>query len=266
MLTAVRRKWQRFWLHRRLVGAWQALRFEVTSSLRHRLVTLRPPGFRHPLRLRRASSDLMTFHQIYLERELDVYLPERPRLIVDGGANAGFSAAFYAQRYPDARVLAVEPAADNFARLVDNCRPYPNVTPVQGGLWPRRARLRVVDVGLGDWGFQVEEVDGPAPDGVEGWPADELMDRAGFDRIDLLKLDIEGAERHLFADPGAPWLSRVDAVVIELHGPEAAAAVRAALSPAAFSEGQRGEKVSFVRRPAKNSAGPRGEPAALPLP
>jgi Methyltransferase FkbM domain len=43
----------------------------------------------------------------------------------------------------------------------------------------------------------------------------ELMDRFGVDRIDLLKVDVEGAERALLASSGR--IEDVDMMVIELH-------------------------------------------------
>jgi hypothetical protein len=47
-----------------------------------------------------------------------------------------------------------------------------------------------------------------------------ILDRSGFDRISILKVDIEGAERIVFESNYERWLSRVDSLVIELHSPE----------------------------------------------
>jgi hypothetical protein len=44
----------------------------------------------------------------------------------------------------------------------------------------------------------------------------ELCARHAIERMDLLKVDIEGAEEDLFAKP--QFLSKVKFVVIELHG------------------------------------------------
>jgi hypothetical protein len=44
-----------------------------------------------------------------------------------------------------------------------------------------------------------------------------LMHRLGVDRIDLLKLDIEGAEHDLFQDGAQDWLTSVHAIAIETH-------------------------------------------------
>ena len=46
----------------------------------------------------------------------------------------------------------------------------------------------------------------------------KILKESGFDKIDLLKIDIEGAEKEVFgADNVDEWLSRVNVLVIELH-------------------------------------------------
>jgi hypothetical protein len=44
----------------------------------------------------------------------------------------------------------------------------------------------------------------------------DFLDKLGWARCDLLKLDVEGLERDLFADAAA-WLPRVGRIVFELH-------------------------------------------------
>ena len=45
---------------------------------------------------------------------------------------------------------------------------------------------------------------------------DTLMKEHGIDHIDILKIDIEGAEKEVFRDPSA-WIGKVDALIVELH-------------------------------------------------
>jgi hypothetical protein len=47
-----------------------------------------------------------------------------------------------------------------------------------------------------------------------------LLTELNTDRVSILKLEIEGAEKTLFSAVDLSWLSRVDAIVIELHGEE----------------------------------------------
>jgi hypothetical protein len=45
----------------------------------------------------------------------------------------------------------------------------------------------------------------------------DMLDRHAIDQVDILKVDIEGAERELFADSCAEWIGRVKRVYIEFH-------------------------------------------------
>lgn len=47
---------------------------------------------------------------------------------------------------------------------------------------------------------------------------EDIMERFNLDRIDLLKVDIEGAEKEVFSDSDAvKWIDAVDAIEVELH-------------------------------------------------
>ena len=70
---------------------------------------------------------------------------------------------------------------------------------------------------------------------------------AGADTIDLLKLDIEGAEEALFSHDDLSWLDHVRVVTIEVHGPEAESAVRNALRDRPFEQTFQGEKLIYTR-------------------
>ncbi|HEY2844790.1 MAG TPA: FkbM family methyltransferase, partial [Bryobacteraceae bacterium] len=63
---------------------------------------------------------------------------------------------------------------------------------------------------------------------VQAYTIQDLMD--GSSSIDLLKLDVEGAEREIFTPPH-DWLASVKNIAIELHGTEAANRFRAAMEP-----------------------------------
>jgi len=63
------------------------------------------------------------------------------------------------------------------------------------------------------------------PNQICGWPiqhnprADRLGDNkeCGFEKTDLLKLDIEGAEREIFDAGDLDWMNRTHTIMIELH-------------------------------------------------
>jgi hypothetical protein len=69
-----------------------------------------------------------------------------------------------------------------------------------------------------------------ASETVPGYSLDRLLPLSGFPEIDLLKIDIEGAEREVFASPLAQEsLCYVNSIAIELHGADCEAAFYSAV-------------------------------------
>ena len=161
----------------------------------------------------------------YLHREIFVELQyyfstkRSDPFIVDGGSNIGMSVLFFKALYPDARVLAFEPAQRAHDLLVRNVE----ANGLQG-VEVHRAALGRED---GEVPF-FEDPDDPAtfrmstrPERIPGTgspvPQRRLSQLVG-EEIDLLKLDVEGAEDDVLAelvDSGA--VSRVRQLVVEYH-------------------------------------------------
>ena len=78
--------------------------------------------------------------QVFLDNEYDFRAVERPQVIVDAGANIGLASILFANRYPQAKILAIEPEHDNFNLLADNVRSYDNIVPLQAALGARTRR------------------------------------------------------------------------------------------------------------------------------
>lgn len=184
-----------------------------------RLLEMRHRDMRHPFWVRVPSTDVPTLDQIVVRREYAFDVGREPRVIVDAGANVGLASIYFASRFPDARIVAIEPEAGNAQLLERNAAPYANIRVVRAALWHENARLQVVDPGLGEWGFRTRAPDAaPAKvvQEVEGVTLDALCERLGLERIDILKMDIEGAELEVFSRPAA-WIGRVDGLIVELH-------------------------------------------------
>ena len=213
---------------------------------------VRVRGSRHPVFVRPGSSDAGVLLQVFGERQYGCVGAEAPpvRTIVDGGGNVGLTTAYLLGRYPQARAALVEPDAANLAVARRTLAPYGGrVQLVQAALWPDATPLRLVRAAApgGEWAVRAEPCPpGLAPDSA-GVTLAEVFDRAGFAAVDLLKLDIEGAEAELFAPAARPerWLPRVRRLVIELHGPECASVVGAAVRPFAPATEARGELTVF---------------------
>jgi FkbM family methyltransferase len=171
-------------------------------------------------------------------------------VIFDIGANVGYASVYFATRFPRARIIAVEPEASNFALLERNTAAFPNVTPVHAALWPHAARLAIGNPNDDSWAFQVNESAGSAGDSVRGVSMDQLLEEHDVSRIDILKIDIEGAEKEVFEPGCESWLAKTRVLVVELHDwfrEGCGTAFYAATSRFPFKHFSSGENVVLVR-------------------
>jgi len=207
------------------------------------------PGIKYPIMLRGRKADKITFKEIFMRKEYAIDLPASvtPEFIIDGGANIGFTSIFFANRYPTARILSIEPDADNFGSLVENTKPYPNITPVQSALWHRREVIHVVDRGYGERGFMIDrDAEGTT---LQAASIADLMEEYKLPHIDILKMDIEGSEKEVFEEGYSFWLPRTKCLVVELHDrmkPGCSKALFKALVQYDFSMSIRGENLIFT--------------------
>lgn len=173
------------------------------------------PGIREPIHIRPRTSDLATFSQIFTSNEYDLPLDIRASLIIDGGANVGYTTVYFANRFPGARIIAIEPEPSNVAMLRRNTAAYPNVVVLDAAIWKRGGTVSIENPADEKWAFRVLEANGGSPK-VKAVTIREVLKAAGGGMIDILKLDIEGAEREVFSDCD-DWLSGVRVLMVELH-------------------------------------------------
>jgi FkbM family methyltransferase len=201
-------------------GVWLAARARLRQTSTE--VAVAVPGIKHPVHLRLRTSDVSTFRQVLITEGYACDFCQSPQNIIDAGANIGLTSIYYANRYPEALIIALEPEQSNFLLLRKNAARYPQIVPVNAALWRNNEELDVIDSGLGEWGFQTTA---DAPDRTlshrkvgktPGLTIDAVMRKYGMDCIDLLKVDIEGSEKDVFENSHT-WIKQVGAIAIELH-------------------------------------------------
>ncbi|HZP59181.1 MAG TPA: FkbM family methyltransferase [Opitutaceae bacterium] len=202
-------------------GAWQyaAAKFRA-SGRRDQLASIKVASDLC-VSLRNCRTDLAIFEQVML---LEDCRPKtavgRPvEYIIDAGAHIGCSSIYFALQYPRACILAVEAAASNFGQLVRNTTKISSIRPLHAAVFHRAGEVVVINPESEPWGFQVGTLpeNQSAGAAVQALTIDELMIRFGFPRVDVLKLDIEGAEKEIFQSDVSSWLPRVGSIVVELH-------------------------------------------------
>jgi FkbM family methyltransferase len=266
MTVALRRSMKRFFPPAgRTFIEWAGPRFGLAYALKaYAESLLHPQGLvRVPLEctpgkfvyLRPGISDQYVYDEVFVSGR---YSPPvtHARFVIDAGGHIGLTGLFFALRWPGARIVVVEPNASNFSVMRANLAHLPNVRLVHGAIWSHKTSLRIANPDDLSVAFRVE----PGI-GVPAFTIRDLMRDQGFDTVDLLKIDVEGAEVEMFSTADE-WIDTVRALMIELHDrfrPGCRDALLAATLGMGFRVSEHGENTLLVRDivPAAAAASPR---------
>jgi len=132
--------------------------------------------------------------------------------IIDGGANIGLITLYFRKLYPGAKIIAFEPDPQIFGVLERNVQGngFADVTLVRSALWISKQKLRFTSDG--SWWGRMSRGGDASDQEVETVRLRDYLDRP----VDLLKLDIEGAEAEVLHDCGGA-LARVRNLFVEYH-------------------------------------------------
>lgn len=173
--------------------------------------------YSQPIFLRNNTSDIPTFMQVIFNQDYLMDYNFEPKVIFDCGANIGLGTVYFKNKFPDAKIISIEPEQSNFELLLKNTKEYSNVFCLKGGIWSKSTNLVIKDVGLGNWGFMIEEFDTSTKDSIKSYTIDDIMKQFDIDQIDILKIDIEGSEKELFESNYEEWLPKTKVLIVELH-------------------------------------------------
>jgi FkbM family methyltransferase len=213
------------------------------------LLELRVRGVDLPIRLRRRTSDFDVFRQIFLCRQYALRPAGPVEYIVDAGANIGLASVYLLRRFPLARVIAIEPDSENIEIAKHNLQTLSaRCRLVHGAVWSARGALGVRRGTFRDgrhWATETVPLGSAATiaDTVPAFTIEQLMRRHRFPRIDVLKMDIEGAELPIFRDGNLAFLERTACCVVECHSEAAEETFRSAMHRFGFVVSRRGESL-----------------------
>lgn len=172
-----------------------------------------------PLHMRLGSTDGFVAEEVFLRNVYGAVrsaAPAETRSVLDLGANVGFSAMLWHAWWPAATIWAGEPDGANLDVLHLNVAPFASQVHVIRACAVGTPRPVELDRNHGAAAFRRREVTDPTGIHLPGRSVAELLDTHAIADLDLLKCDIEGAEREVFANCHA-WIGRVRCMVVELH-------------------------------------------------
>ncbi len=163
-----------------------------------------------PFRVPDAMSFLWQYHEIFYQQAYNFKPASEQPVIIDCGSNVGLSVLYFKSIFPNSKILAFEADTAVFEYLKQNVAPqHPEVSLNQKAIWINNDGVK----------FQSEGSDGGsiASDSGAAVESVRLRDQLQqFEKIDFLKIDIEGAESEVLNDC---WdeLSRVENLFFEYH-------------------------------------------------
>lgn len=192
--------------------------FYSTFSKKNGKYLVKASFLKSPFELRDNTSDKAIFFQVFFEKQYDLYGVEFPDAlrIIDGGANIGCASVYFSINFSKSQILAIEPETNNFNLLKTNTAPYDNITCIQAGIWDKNEQLSIANPEGGAAEFMFENAVN-ADNSIKGMTIQSLMELNNWNEVDILKLDIEGAEKEVFSADDLSWLKKVKLLIIELH-------------------------------------------------
>lgn len=143
--------------------------------------------------------DFGLLEEVFLSDNYPLHDNKKLSLIVDLGANIGISTLYFCMKYPEAEVHSYEPDPQNLERLRLITSGYANVHVHDIAVWSHKDQLIFYsDPHRGSSSSAVKIRDRQKEIKVKAESLKEILGKLGGRQVDILKIDVEGAEEQVF--------------------------------------------------------------------
>ena len=152
--------------------------------------------------------------ELFIREDYKVEFLEAPGIILDVGGNFGLASLYFAVMYPGVEIHAFEPSSECFQYLRQNTQAYPNIHLHNSAIFSHggTGRLYLNDRSGGNNSLLDEN---GTFEEITLTTLDEFMASHDIVHVDLMKIDVEGAEEEILTS--SRCLERIDFIVGELH-------------------------------------------------
>lgn len=203
------------------IGFIHTASYLIQRKLRSKgaLVKVHVPGLNHTIFLRNKTYDIHIFYQIFVKEDLQFEYKDSVKTILDCGANIGLATLYYQKKFPQAKIISIEPEKRNYNLLIKNTEGYPNISTLENGVYGSDCGLEVVDIGEGEASYRTMGVNENQKvlQTISCRSINSLIDEFELNKVDILKMDIEGSEKECLFSPKIEWLSKTRYFLVEIH-------------------------------------------------
>lgn len=163
------------------------------------------------IKLRR--QDIVIFFEVFYLKVYEVRLvkPENVKVMVDVGSHIGFVSLYYSLIFPGVKIYCLEPSAENIKLLNFNCKDF-SISPYAIS---NTSGFGYFDTSFNSYNSKLDS----KGEKIETITFNDLLNKHQITHIDLLKIDIEGAETLMF-ESIHDWKNKVTNLIMECHGNE----------------------------------------------
>ncbi|POY39112.1 FkbM family methyltransferase [Solitalea longa] len=168
-----------------------------------------------PIEVTDGASFIACYQEIFIDKIYEFKAHSSNPFIIDCGANVGLSILYFKKIYPEARIIAFEPDPNIYQVMKNNIDAFgcQNVDARQEAIWNEHSTIYFESDG-GTSGHIGEQRNGTVP--IKSF---RLKDLLQDQKVDLLKIDIEGAEYEVLVDC-KDVLQNADKLFVEYHSRE----------------------------------------------
>jgi FkbM family methyltransferase len=168
---------------------------------------------------RKKDEDLHIISEQYENRTLSLFksLAKKSKIIIDVGAHIG-KYTIIASKLTKGKVIAIDPSKDNFHILKKNillnkCK---NVLAFNLAVTNKNKKVKLYKPGTSVY-YTIRKIKNSSWELVNGVSLDYLLKRLKIKKVDLIKIDVEGAELDVIEGFKRYLIShRVDRLIIEI--------------------------------------------------
>ena len=197
----------------RQFGTLQGLKVIILYLFGKKKVYANLRSLNKKITMRPGTEDQYIIDKFTAEKKWEIQ-KEKVNCIIDAGAHIGIASVMFADMYPEAKIIAIEPEKSNYNILKSNTKNLNNVETYRSAIWYENGQLGLNKKGE-NWSHTVSSTN-VRNKKVKSKTLEKIIEKNNIKKIDILKMDIEGGEREVL-DREDGWSGIVDCLIVEEH-------------------------------------------------
>ena len=202
------------------ISLWKYCNLSMKDEFKgtQQIYKLKAPTFKDFIYLRDSQADFSVYRDFFIKNDYPETLPDAS-VIIDAGSHIGCSVLRFNFLYPKATIISIEANKDNYNFLCKNIEGQVDIK-TQFAVVDNTTDIKMTqnqqknDVNRSySYSFSQSQDEKSNLNSVS---INSILRTNGFQIIDIVKLDIEGAEVDVFSD-NTEWMDKTKQIIIELH-------------------------------------------------